>query len=147
MFGNRVFGLNRRDADVEAAQEVIVPVHAAVGRDVELAAVQQGHAGGVRERAQLIALGEHLLVGHPLHDEVRRVIGDRVVPIPPCPGGRDHSRQRDDAVGEVGVRVQVTAQVFRPNEWVAAPALPRSRRRQLGGEHGVNVVLGGVGRE
>jgi len=90
MFGIRVFSLYRCHADVEPAQEFLVPVHAPVGRDVELAAMQQDHIGGVRERAQLLALREHLLIGHPLHDQIRRVVGDRVVLIPPGLGRRDH---------------------------------------------------------
>ena len=79
-------GVNRRDADVEPAQEVLVPVDAAVGRDVQLAAVQQGHARSVSASARSsAALREHLLVGHPLHDQVGRVVGDRVVRVPARP--------------------------------------------------------------
>jgi hypothetical protein len=36
--------------------------------------------------------------------------------LPARPGRRDHPLQRADTVGEVGVRVQVAAQVLRPNE-------------------------------
>jgi hypothetical protein len=134
LLGNRVSGLHRGDAQVEPAQEVLVPVHAAIGGDVELAAVQQDHADRVRERAQLVALREDLLVGHPLHDEVGCVVGDRVVLVAAFRGGGDHSLQGDDAVGEVGVRVQVPAQVgdgnelssFSRNEAASSPSLPRS---------------------
>ena len=44
------------------------------------------------------------------------MVGDRVVLVVTGLGRRDHSLQGDDAVGEVGMRVQVSAQVFPPNE-------------------------------
>ena len=119
--------VHRGDADVEPGQEVRVPVHRAVRADVELGAVQQHDAPGevCCQRPHLLPLGQHLLVGHPLHDQVRRVVGDGVVLVSAPPRRVDHRLERGHPVGEVGVRVQVPSQVIDPNEpWVSAPAPP-----------------------
>ena len=83
--------VHRRHGDVEARQELLVPVHRAVGVDVELGAVEQAHlrVAGL-ELGDLHALGQDLLVGHPLHREVGRVVGDGVVGVPVFGGGLDH---------------------------------------------------------
>src|SRR5581483_5955203 len=91
-------GVHRGDAQVEAGQEVVVPVDAARRVDVQLGAVQQHHVGvAALQGGDLLALGEHLLVGHPLHEKVRRVVGDGVVVVPQSGRGGDHVLQRGDA--------------------------------------------------
>src|SRR4249920_3415022 len=100
------------DADVEPLEEVGVPVHVALGADVELGPVQQGHLR-VRglQRPELLPLREHLLVRHPLHEQVRGVVRHRVVRVPQLGGCREHLFERGQAVREVGVRVQVAPQL------------------------------------
>jgi hypothetical protein len=73
----------------------------------------------------LLPLGQHLLVGHPLHDQVRRVVGDGVVLVSAPPRRVGHRLERGHPVGEVGVRVQVPSQVIDPNE----PGYPPLRRQ------------------
>ena len=81
--------------------------------------------------------------------------------IAPGLGRRDHSLQGDDAVGEVGVRVQVAAdaddadEVFLPNGGGIPSFPPPPGRghagagiaRDVGGKHRLDVVLSGVGRQ
>ena len=64
------------------------------------------------QRPQLLALREDLLVGHPLHRQVRRVIGDGVVGVAQRRGGLQHLVERGQPVGQVRVRVQVAAEVL-----------------------------------
>ncbi len=122
--------VHRGDADIEPGQEVRVPVHRAVRADVELGAVQQHEAPGevCCQRPHLLPLGQHLLVGHPLHDQVRRVVGDGVVLVSAPPRRVGHRLERGHPVGEVGVRVQVPSQVIDPNE---PGYLPPRRRLDL----------------
>ena len=109
--------VHRGHADVEAGQEVRWPVDAAIGRDVELGAVQQRQAAASslqpagRQVPDLLALGEHLVVGHPLHDQIGRVVGDGVVLVAAGLAAVTISLERGRAVGQVRVRVQVTANV------------------------------------
>ncbi len=110
-------GVHGGHADVEAIEEVGWPVHRPVRSDVEFGPVQQVHwrravgsEAGVK-LAHLLPLGQHFLAGHPLHEQVRRVIGDGVVRVTAGTGCRHHVRQRGHAVGEAGVGMQVAADI------------------------------------
>ncbi len=59
------------------------------------------------ESVHLFALREHLLVGHPLHRQVRRVVGDRVVGVALRSTRFQHAFERREPVGEVRVRMEV----------------------------------------
>ena len=102
--------------DVEAGEEVLGPVEGAIGLDVELGAVEQGDSRRAFESANLLSLFEGLLVGHALHVEQRRVVGDREVGVAARLGGGDHVVQGGDTVSEVGVGVQVAADVGQLDE-------------------------------
>ncbi len=102
--------------------------------------------------AHLLALGEHLLDSHPLHEQVRRVVGDRVIGVTARGGGRHHRLQAGGAVGQIGMRVQVTAQVihghqvrkFAAPRGIDLPAVLAQRRRDPGQpEPLVDLFLGG----
>ena len=116
-----------------------------------LSSVPCSSSSGAVEGPHLVALGQHLLVGHPLEEQVRRVVGDRVVLVPP-PGRRGHHvLQAGHPVGQVGVRVQVTVQIFFPNEpWYLTPgrrldlAVVLAHRGRYPGQAqpGVDLLLG-----
>ena len=61
--------------------------------------------------------------------EVGRMVGDRVVGVPMLGGRLEHALQRGEPVGEVGVRVQV-----------AADLLQRDQVGQLAGERGLDLA-------
>jgi len=133
-------GVHRGDADVEPRQEVRVPVDGPVRGGIQLGAVQQRHCAAVcaglpgqsaDQGADLPPLGEHLLVGHPLHEQVRRVVGDRVIGIAPVSRGGHHLLQRGHPVGEAGVGVQVTADIGFGDQ-VRELAAQRDRGRSTG---------------
>lgn len=106
-------GVDGGHADVELREELVGPVQGAVRADVEFRAVQQPHPV-VRavQCADLLALGKDLLAGHALHGQVRGVVGDRVVRVAAGGSGGDHVLQRGQPVGEVGVGVQIAADVL-----------------------------------
>ena len=104
-------GVHRSDQDVEAGEEVVVPVEGAVGGDVEFGAVQQLDAETARQLGQLAALLERLVPGHPLHRQLRGVIGDGAVTISVAGRGGDHVIQAGEAVGEIGMHMEVTDDV------------------------------------
>ena len=101
---------------------------AAVGRDP------------LGQLAQLVPLLQHLLGGHPLHEQVRRVIGDReiVVPARPCRGDhflRAFRRRRSGScacAGHRGCRRPGPAPAARPS---ARPGPRRCSRASAAGTH------------
>ena len=111
-----------------------VPVDLAVGIDVQLGAVQQLHLGVRRaEPVDLLALRQDLVVGHPLHVEVGRVVGDREVAIAELARAGDHLLEAREAVGQVRVRVEVPLELLHREEGrelaaIAASTSPRSSR-------------------
>ena len=88
------------------------PVDVAVRVDVQLGAVQQRHVVVRLERAEALALREDLVVGHPLHRQVRRVVGHGVVRVAQRRGRVQHLLQRREPVRQVGVGVQVAPEVL-----------------------------------
>ena len=101
-------GVDRRHREVEPLQERSRPVDRSVGIDVQLRSVQQCHPWvAFLERLQLRSLSEHLLVRHPLHRQVRRMVRHGVVGVALGGRRRQHLFEGRDAVGEIGVRVQV----------------------------------------
>src|SRR5262249_32509866 len=104
--------VDRGDGQVEVTQDLRWPVNLPAGVDVELGTVQQGHPSVLAvHAAHPLALGEHLLDGHSLYEQVRCVVGDRVIGVAACGGSRHHRLEAGGAVGQIGVRMQVTAQV------------------------------------
>src|SRR5919106_1491591 len=71
--------VHRGNTHLEFVEESLVPVHRAVGLDVQLGAVQQHHVALVRELLESAALGQHLLFRHPLHVQQLGMVGDGVV--------------------------------------------------------------------
>ncbi len=110
-------GVHRRHADVESRQEIFRPVDGPVGGDVQLGAVQQHHRAAAvvvepgLQAGQLLPLGQDLLGRHPLHDQVRGVVGDGEVLVPERPRGCHHVVERGDAIGQVGVSVQISLDI------------------------------------
>lgn len=150
--------VHRGHAQVEAGEELPRPVHLAVGADVQLRAVQHPHAAAPAafavlpvELADTFALGEDPFVGHPLHGHVGAVVGDRVIGVAALGGRGDHLLQRGEPVGEVGVGVQIAADVLlldQVGQLAAQPGLDLAAVLAQGGcdprqaEAGVDVLLG-----
>ena len=99
--------MNRGHPDVEPLQEPGPPVHSPVRVDVELGPVQEDQLAFGSQLFHPLALGEHLLIGHALHVQVRRVVGDGVVGVGKAAGCRDHLLERGEAVRQVRMRVKV----------------------------------------
>jgi hypothetical protein len=99
------------DEQVETGEELVVPVQGAVGLDVQLRAVEEDHPAGCLQRPQPDPLLERLAFGHALHGEEGGVVGDGAVAVATGFDGRHHVLEAGQTVGEVGVHVQVAAQV------------------------------------
>ena len=124
--------VKRREHDVEALEDAIGKVETAVGKDVDLAAVQDRDL-----RIQLAQPGN--FVGLPrdrIHREVprrggmRRMVGNRHVLVAESAAHLHHRFDRVAAVAELGVHVEIAADV----------AL-RQQRRQRAALRGLDLVL------
>ena len=120
--------VERRDDEVEGGEQVVLEVERAVGADLQLAAVEQAEAVGRRAGGAVpaassaakraLSVGDDLallrdLVGREAAGDGQRlgVVGQDLVGVAAPSGGLGHLLDRVDAVGPVGVRVQVAAQV------------------------------------
>ena len=122
------------DDEVVAGQELVLEVEPPVGPDLELAAVQQAEALGRRRRpgarpASSSRANRAFSVGHDpalQRDPVRgqapgdgqrlAVVGQDLVGVTARSGGLGHRLDRVDAVGPVGVAVEVAPEVGERHE-------------------------------
>ena len=138
--------VDRRDDEVEAGQQVVLEVELAVGPDLELAAVEQPEALGRRlgrgvpaassaANAGVERRDDRALLLDPLGDQAARdrerlrVVGQDLVGVATAAAGLGHDLDRVDAVGPVGVGVEVAAQVGL-----------RDERRQPAGERRLDLA-------
>ena len=115
LFGARQVeaAVHRADHQIEPRQHVVRQVEAAVFQDVHLDALQQRDAVQLRiEAVDLVALLRELQrIEAVRHGEAARVLGDGEVFQPERLGRQRHVAQAVVAVGGLGVRMQVAAQV------------------------------------
>ena len=126
-------GVDARDDDVEASQQLIGVVEGRVGSDLELGAVQDAERGelGVDPRDLHRLLVDARRSEAASDPERGRVIREHDVLVAEVTRGPGHHLDRVDAVRPAGVRVRVASHVVVADE-----------RRQATSDRGVDLAIG-----
>ena len=130
------------DDEIEAGQQVVVVVETAVGADLQLAAMQEPEAAGVRARGQgpcrLLRrkpgveggddppLQLHSVRLQAVRDpQALRVVGEHLVGMTATTSGLGHDLDGVDAIAPLGVTVQVALQVVEGDQGRQPARVPR----------------------
>ena len=125
--------VERRQHDVEALEDGVLEIEAAVGQDVDLDAVEDRHPGKLlAQRVDLFALPRDVVARQRARrGGAGRVVGDRDVLVPERMAARDHRLERVAAVAVGRVHVQVAADVARVDERRQTGPMRRRRSRRV----------------